>query len=98
LPFDSHAENVCSTLKESDVVLTELSLAATIDLQHTIRRAITQSDVNGTKRTSGRRLTAKVRFGSEADMHTVHFAAIFDLQFLIELIEQSRVHWESPAV
>ena len=25
--------------------------------------------------------------------HSVHFAAIFDLQFLIELIEQYRVHW-----
>jgi hypothetical protein len=31
LPFDSHAQNVCGTLKESDVVLTEFSLAATID-------------------------------------------------------------------
>src|SRR6516164_1549588 len=30
--------------------------------------------------------------------HTVHFAPIFDLQFLIELIEQFRVHWISPTV
>jgi hypothetical protein len=41
LPFDSHTQNVCGALKEGDVILTEFSLAATIDLQHSIRRAIT---------------------------------------------------------
>ena len=41
LLLDRHSQNVCSPLEESDVVLTEFSLGATVDLQHTIRRAIT---------------------------------------------------------
>jgi hypothetical protein len=40
LPFDSHTQNVCGTLKEGDVVLTEFSLRATVDLQHPVRRAV----------------------------------------------------------
>jgi hypothetical protein len=40
LLLDGHSENVCSALKESDVIWAE-SLGATIDFQHAIRRAIT---------------------------------------------------------
>ena len=40
LLLDGHSENVCGTLEESDIVLTEFSLGATVDLQHAIRRTI----------------------------------------------------------
>ena len=34
LLLDRHSENVCSALEEGDVILTEFSLGATVDLQH----------------------------------------------------------------
>jgi len=48
LPFDRHAQNICRSLQERDIVLGKLPLGSGVDLQHAVGRAIAlKDDIHG---------------------------------------------------
>ena len=44
LPLDGHAQQICRTLQEGDVMLAEFALGPAVDLQHAERLAVALQD------------------------------------------------------